>query len=667
MQSVNEPGSAVRQFLLFAASRVRRPGRRSLVLGAVLTLILGLPAAGRPDKVKEVSPSDEELKKLDRFEEHTLSKADQTFHKKQYRQARAEYDSFIIEFPRSKLIPYALLRKGRCAQLDNKRLQAIADYKEILDYFPNDVKYAAAALYFIGDCHHLNGDISKAIQAWIKLAEDEDYRRQPVGAFAINYLADYLVCQDKEAEAAKYYRQVAVDFRKSNADASKHACDAIVRYYVRGNPSEPEFRKFYTDMGTLNDRPRTVPGNLTEDRDYWNTLRGWIRHFGAFGDTEDEARKAYYAYWAGQMQGKFRDDIEYGDDFHVERANFTLLASGDQAQWIQLIDEQYNRLQGRAGWERTAKWIRVYSGKSAKVEQYFKRTDLRKAGKDGLVELMKAVWETPDARQLARGMIDKLPFAEMSNAELADLALHFYEEDQQLTARFLSKIDFAKMTGTETASLAARFYRNDKLITRTLLAKVRWGEMEDEQIAHAARMFWSLDGTIVKDICLRTKDKAFGKWELLSYYHSRHHGWNPTAGLPLADELIKVEKYAAQAWWAKAEFHDALKQFSQAIAAYQNCQNAPENLWRIAACQVKLNKLASAVSQVREIENFFPAEAPKAALHVAHLYRNADEKKKYIQALRDVLKKYPESSQSKEAHVELENEGVRTGGGIDAN
>jgi len=638
----------------------------SVSIAAAWAIAFAPSAPGAPGSVQEITLSDEELKKLDRFEEHTLAKADQAFHKKQYRQARAEYDSFIVEFPRSKLIPYALLRKGRSAELDDKRFQAIADYQEILDYFPNEVKYAAAALYFMGDCHQQNGDLAKAIKAWVKLAEDEDYRREPLGAVAVNYLADHLVRQEKEAEAVKYYRQVAVDFRKKNPEASQHARDGAIRYYVRTNPNEPELRRFYTDMGTFEQHPVTVAGDLTENQAYWNSLRAWIRHYGGFDPSEEEARKAYYAYWAGQMQGKFRDDVEYGDDFHVERANFRLLAAGDETEWIRTLDNQYARLQSRADWRRTVKWIRLYKDKPAKIQQYFGKIDLGRLGKEGLVELMKAIWETPEARPLARGMIDKLPLAEMSNEELGGLALHFHEEDQVLTARFLGKIDFAKMTGPQIASLAANFCRKDKLIGRSLMGKVRWNEMSDEEIAGVARTFWTIDRAIVKDTCLRIRDKTFGQWELLSFYHSRW-GWNPADGLPLADALVKVEKYSTDAWWAKAEFHDALKQYAKAIAAFQNCQNAPTNLWRIAACQIKLNKLESAVSQVREIENFFPHEAPKASLHVAHLYRDAAEKMKYIQALREVLKKYPESNESKEAHVELEKEGFKMGGGIDAN
>jgi len=606
----------------------------SLPFLTLLPIVIPSSAAAAPDDGKEVVLSDEELKKVDRFEEHTLSKADQTFNKRQYRQARAEYDAFIIEFPRSKLIPYALLRKGRSAQHDDKRFQAVADYKEILDYFPNDVKYAAAALYYVGECHQQNGDLAKAIKAWVALAEDEDYRREPLSAFAVNHLADCLVRQEKEVEAVKYYRQTAIDFRKSNAEASKHAKEAVVRYYVRSNPSQPEFRRFYTDMGTLADRPVTIAGDLTQDQNYWNTLRSYIRTHGGFSDAEAETRKAYYTYWAAQMEGRFSDDIEYGDDFHIERANFRLLANEDQGEWSRSLDRRYARLQGRADWRRTLKWIRVYHGQAAKIEQYFKRIDLRDLGKDGMVELMRELWKTPDARPLVHAVLGRLPLAEMSNRELTELA--------------------------------AGFHRDDKVLGQSLLRKVRWSEMDDQEIAAAAGRFWSIDGEVVKETCLRIKDKTFGKWELLRYYHSRHHGWNPAAGLPLADALIRVEKYSAEAWWAKGEFHDALKEYAKAIAAFQNCQNTPTNLWRIADCQIKLNKLESAVSQVREIENFFPAEAPKAALHIAHLYRNADEKNKYIQALRDVLKKYPQSDQSKEAHVELEKEGYKPGGGIDA-
>ena len=646
-----------------------------LFFAAASVFLLGSSATGADGDAREVSLSDEELKRLDTFEAHTLAKADQVFNKQQYRQARAEYESFILEFSRSKLIPYALLRKGRCSQLDDKRFKAIADYREIMDYFPNDVKYAAAALYYIGDCHSANGDVQKAVKAWAKLAGDKEYRKEYLGAPAINQLADYLMKQEKEAEAVKYYEQVAVDFRKDNHNASVHARDPVIRYFVRTSPSEPNFRRFYTNMRTFEHNPRTVPADLTEDQTYWDVLRHCIRQHGGFGETDAQARKSFYTYWSGQMQGKFTaslaadgtDRIEYGDDFHIELANFLFLANGDRGSWYQYLDRQYSRLQKPGNWQRTVRWMVLYAGNPTKVEQYFRKINLAGVGNDARVALMEALWETPDTKPLARQMMDKLAFGEMSNDELGRLALHFHEDNQVLSARFISKIDFAKMTGAQAGSLARSFWPKDQQISKMLLPKIRYGEIEDKEIAGVARRFWDCSGEVVEDVCLRIKDKALGKFELLHYYHSRHHGWNPRAGLPLADALVKVDLYATEAWWAKAEFHDSLKEYAKAIAAYQNCQNEPANLWRIAHCHWKLKKPASALTQLREIENFFPGEASKAAMQIAYWYRDAGDKKKYISALRDVLKKYPGSDQSKEAHVLLEQEGYKTGGGVDAN
>ncbi len=648
------------------------------LLVAVAALSISVRTAAAARGLGEVELSNEELKKLDTFEGHTLAKADQAFNKKQYRQARAEYDSFIAEFPRSKLIPYALLRKGRCAQLDDKRFKAIADYDEILDYFPNDVKYAAAALFYIGDCHWSNGDIEKAMKAWAEMADDKGYRKEPLGAYAINHLADHLLKQEREAEAAKYYEQVAVDFRTANREASEHARGPVIRYYVRSAPNEEKYREFFTNMKGFEHHQRTIQGDLTQNKYYWDHLRHNIRAHGDFDESKPKApdakesetdkRKKYYTYWSGQMQGKFPED----DDFRIEMADFRYRGNDDRAGWFQLLDEQYNNHQKAGDWKRTVKWMHVYiartteTARAAKVEQYYRKINIDKTGNEGVIEVMRVLWKVEGTRKLAKELIDKLKFDQMSNAVLGSLALEFYEDNQIVTARLLSKIDYAKMTSPAIGSLGRAFWGKDSKLSWHILRKMRLDEMSDKEIAGVARSFWQASGDVVKHFCMRTKDKDYGKSELLSYYESRW-GYNPKAGLPLADDLVKVDKYSEQAWWAKGRFHHSLKEYAKAIGAYQNCQNEPVNLWRIADCQDKLKKLESAVAQVREIENFFPPEAPRAAMHIAQLYRKAGEKKKYIGALRAVLKKYPQSGQSREAHLQLEGLGIKMGGGIDAN
>ena len=57
---------------------------------------------------QEVSVDAEQFKKLDTFEGTALSKADKVFGQKEYRQAAAEYDTFVLDFPKSPALAYAV-------------------------------------------------------------------------------------------------------------------------------------------------------------------------------------------------------------------------------------------------------------------------------------------------------------------------------------------------------------------------------------------------------------------------------------------------------------------------------------------------------------------------------------------------------------------------------
>ena len=118
--------------------------------------------------------------------------------------------------------------------------------------------------------------------------------------------------------------------------------------------------------------------------------------------------------------------------------------------------------------------------------------------------------------------------------------------------------------------------------------------------------------------------------------------------------------------WIKAELFHSNRKYEQAIKAYQQADRPPENLWRIVECYASLKKLAQAVAQLREVEWFFKDHAPQAVLRIAHLYKGFKMRPEYIAALREIMKKYPKSGQSRQAHVELEALGVRIGGAVDA-
>lgn len=628
---------------------------------AVLILILLAPHAhGDRGNNHRIPLTDEELKKLDTFESHTLAKADQAFDQGKYRQARAQYDAFILEFPRSKVIHYAVFRKGRCAQLDEKRFKAINDYQEVLDYFPNAVRYASGALYFIGECHWNNGDITKAMKAWAKLADDKDYRTERLAAYALNRLADNLLKRKEEARAVKYYRTVAVNFRTTNREASEHARGPVIRYCIRTRPDEPAFRSFYRDMRGLNRDPRNIPDDLAGDPAYWKTVREHVRRHGQFEALQGELKKTYYGYWAEQMNGIFPDD----DDFCIEAARYRFLSHRDVARWQAELEKLFNR-GDRNDWQRVVAYVRACEGYPERMKHFSRKINPSTLDNEAIVALMRALWTEEDARPAAAKMVSAIDFDAMDGKLTGSLAYEFWDKDEKVTAAFLGTIDYKKLGPKETGRLAVRFHDRSRSVSRHLVGKIAFADMADEDIAALAGSFWHHNcDTLGRTVCDRIRDAVFRKWTLLRHLH--HHR-KVKEGLPLATELTKAEQYAPDAWWMRAEFLHWSKKWSAAVAAYKNCeQKAPANKWRIAECYEKLGKVASAIRELKEIEQFFKKHAARAAWRIAEVYRRAKREKEQVAALRKVLKKYPESQESSKAHQVLEQMGIRIGGGTDA-
>jgi TolA-binding protein len=542
----------------------------------------------------EVQFSPEDFKLLDTFEAHRLGKADAVFNKNDFKQAHAEYDAFILEFPKSRAIAYALLRKARCLHLGDKRFEAIKAYQEVLDYFPNVVAYAAPALYHIGQCHWQNGDVDKAIKSWAAMAADQEYNKHYFGATAFNQLADQLVKQGKPDQAIQYYEQVATTFRNQNPEASYYAIARAMEHHIRTSPNEPNLRRFYVAVKTFDPKPMKIEGEVGESRDYWERVRMAVRRYGEFPQDQEALRKRYYKYWADVMEKKFPD----WDDFQIDVADFRMAHEMSVEKWMERLDNQFAKHQKPDDFARIIKWIRLFKAQKDKVNDYYA----------------------------------KLNFAKMSNAVVIGLMKTLYDDVQN-----------AEMG-------------------RSVFNKIKFGEMSDADKVSLARYFWKKDPGVVKDVCMMVGDKELGTVELLRFYASQADIKN---GLPLADEVMKFPAYADEATLIKADLLYSAKEYEKAIPVYQMCNNAPDNLWRIADCYVKLRRIDQAIAQLREVENFFKNFAPEAALRIAGVYKQAGDREQHIAALRAVLKKYPKSGQSSSAHLELERMGVRIGGGID--
>lgn len=422
---------------------------RSWIAWSTLVLLFAAGALAGNDGPDEVVLADADFKKLDTFEGVLLSKADKVFASKDYRRAGAEYDAFVLQYPKSVAIPYALLRKGRALQRDDKRFDAIKVYNEVLDYFPNAIDYAGAALYFVGECHWLNGDVKEAMKAWAEMAKDDDYRKHFLAAGAINRLADNLVKQDKWPEAIAYYEQVSVDFRRSNRDAANYAIGQIVLYYVRISPDVARLRAAYDKAESFEQSPRAG-----DDGNFWGRVMEAVERHGTFTEADVANRARHYRYWADSMEGKHPT----WDDFQINAARYRFSSDGDEKRMIERLDRQYAAYQKDGDYGRTVKWIGVYAGRKPKVDEYYAKLSFEKMSNAQIAELIRMLYERQIDPALARNAIGRLKGEQMSDDAREQLARWIWQRDEEAVRLLCAGMKDAD----RSAMTLVRFYRDTR-------------------------------------------------------------------------------------------------------------------------------------------------------------------------------------------------------------
>lgn len=570
-------------------------------------LVAGLAAAA--ERGQETSLTSAERAKLDTFEGVSIDKADKIFAAKDWPRAVAEYDAFILQFPESKVTPYAILRKGRALQETQKRFEAVKVYQEVLDFFPDDVTYAAAALYRIGECHMQSGDATKAMKAWLDLSEDADYVKEPVGAPALNGLAENLIKQGRADEGIKRYEQVAVEFRKKNPEAARAAIARVVPYHVRTKPDAKRLRDFYVAVQTFHHSPRTPGNDVATDADYWTEVRREIEQNDRFTDAQKGEREAFFRYWAGQLQTA----LPANDDQQIAIANSIRAYERDEAAWGRRLDKQFADHQKEGDFRRIGRWVGLFAADRAKADEYYRKLDFAKMSNADILALVYAIVDNRGDPALAVNTFEKLKLAELPDAEKQGIC---------------------------------NWMRD------------RWERRGTRDLALRA--------------CLGFTDQATGKMAALRYLHWRcQHGQIRDAddfkdGLAVAAELQKVPDAAKEAFALGGNLLQWSGKYEEAIKAYQQADSPPQTLFWTAECLAKLGKLEPAVAQLQEVQNFFKDQAPAAALAIAYLYRDAGIKQKYVRALYAVSKRYPKSGESSQAHQRLEEMGLPIGGGVDA-
>jgi tetratricopeptide (TPR) repeat protein len=127
--------------------------------------------------------------------------------------------------------------------------------------------------------------------------------------------------------------------------------------------------------------------------------------------------------------------------------------------------------------------------------------------------------------------------------------------------------------------------------------------------------------------------------------------------------LRKSPEHAQQLVWPNATLLQWQGQYEEAIKLYQLANQQPKSTWAVIDCRVALKQIDQAIKLTRELEALGGSVAATACLKAADIYRSSGDKKKEVQQLQLVLRRYPKSGQSSQAHDRLESYGVKIIGG----
>jgi TolA-binding protein len=579
-----------------------------LLVVAEFGIVYGQEKEPRP----EVTLSDREIARLDIFEERSLSLADAAFGKQEYAAAREMYGAFAEKHADSPAAPYATLRKARCAELIGKPSEAVVDYEAVVHRFPKISKYAAPALFHLGECQAAAEASDAAIETWAKFTTNANYRQTPLAAEATQRMVKLIGKEDDPAKVIDHYERLGIDWRGSEDEVAQKAIQAIIQQHVRTAPDEAKLWDFYRKIEKVagEDPERTVQ--------YWTWVGQAVHDNGNFTYYQREDREKYFEHWLGVLKGKFADS----DDYQIALAKIQYSADRDRSKLAERLDAQFAK--GQKDWQRVLKWMRAFKGNWTKTQEYGAMLTFEMAGVNGIAKAMDVLCNEQSESYLAKRVFNKFvedaPFDKLSNDEI-----------QQLISVALDILQ-------------------DSTAARNLAGKLHFDKMDEATRLALARKYLQIDTVIARKIYDQLENQEAGKLEL--FEHCIKSG-DTFEAILLADELAKIEKHAERFTRQKAKMLQTAKRYTEAITAYRECGTEATYMWRIVECYLALDQLDKAIEQLRAIEVGHEDEAAKAVYRIAELYGEAEEKAKRIATLREIVEKYPTSKEADDAEQEL--------------
>ena len=556
--------------------------QRHFLCAVGLTALLLRPVAGGAE---ELAYPGADFAKLDTFEAVNLGDADKLYTAGDFKGAYAAYKAYSFEFAKSKATPYVLLRMGRCLHKLEKRNAAIQAYQDVVDYFPNETPFAAAALFHIGECHGQNGEVEKQTAVWARMVKDDGYVAQPNSGTALAFLAGEMTKLGKFEEAVAYAWRTAVAFRGSNPGAAAAARNEVIAHYATRAPNHEKLKEFYVAAGGFDGRGHQTD-KPEEDHRYWSAaLDAALRMNG------DAAKKeAACAYWSGKMGDRFVEN----DDLRMQWSDALLVQNKDRAAWAARMDKQF--LAKPATVDRLRQWLEYFRSRpdpetrSAFYARHGKplAAGLDVAARIALIGPMNHHYGMPaEARELMRTISpDNLSDADL--VAFAVVAAALDEPEDNILRLFARMKDNLAATKARFDYYNSRSHRNPPYMEKAL-AEI---PALKKSPAHAGQALVWAEAVLLQ-------------------------------GLGRHEEAIKAFRAAnrqPESTWEIAGSLTALKQYDQAVAALREIESvggatAAEACLRAADVHRASGDKGREVTQLRAVLKRYPKSGESSKAH----------------------------------------------------
>jgi tetratricopeptide (TPR) repeat protein len=553
---------------------------RCLQFGAVI-LACGISALAAPQAGQEIAYPGAAFAKLDTFEGLNLEDADKLYLKQDYKGAYAAYKAYSFEFSKSKALPYVLLRMGRCLHQLGKRFEAIKGYQDVVDYFPDEVVYSAAALYYIGICHGENGDDNKKLAVWARLVKDDDYVNQPNSGTALAYLGTAMEKLGKFEEATEYRWRTAVTFLQANPQAAQVARWAVIAHYVTRTPNHEKLKEFYVAASGFEGQGRKTDAPQDDPR-YWHTVLSTALDM----QGKPEEKQSVASYWSAKMGDRFADD----DGLRKRWFDLMLVHEKDPAAWVKRLEKQFTQKPITLG--RVMQWCEYYGRDPKRRSAFFAQqsktvtANLKFAEKMSLMEQLRRQGMDEEAQS----MIRMFNLQGLSDDEIKTYAFFVagYQGEEEVL-RLLARMKDAQL------ATKARF---DYYIART----------------HKNRPFQE---KALAEIPALKKDPKYAGQSLL---------WTEAEllrGLGRYEEAIKAYQTANRqpdSTWGVTDCLEALKRYPEAIRNVQALESvggavAAQACFRVADIYRASGDKGKEVDQLRLVLRRYPKSKESSSAH----------------------------------------------------